>query len=502
MKCYSYLSQCTYSNNILNLLLKRRKFEIFVSKCAYLRRQYCRAYHALAMTLAVACVSTALAANQAQPWRLDTAAQLPQWLKVRGSHRTRYESLDGQFRANRDGSDQIVVLRTILLTQLEFDAFKVGVEVIDSRAELADRGTALSTTVVNPVELLQGFIAWNATGLLAAGDRSELRVGRLTIDVGSRRIVARSLYRNTINTFTGFEWHWQSASGRRVQAFYTLPVNRKPNTQGALLDNDIEFDEEDAGVRFWGLFYAFAGLPAGLLAEIFFFGLDEDDADGRRTTNRALYTPGVRFYRPPATSRFDYLLESTFQFGKSRSSNAATNIRDLDHFAHSQHVELGYSFDTAWSPRLILQYDYASGDDDPTDGDNDRFDTLFGARRFDFGPTGIYGPFARSNLSTPGVRLKLRPSRNIKLFVAHRGYWLASDKDAWTTSGARDVNGRSGSFIGHQIEARFRWEVLPGNYRFESGIAHLFSGEFRDDAPNSNREGDATYVYTQVLFNF
>ena len=454
------------------------------------------------MTLSLACSSTLLAAEQAQPWRVNTAARLPQWLSVSGSHRTRYESLDGQFCATRNGSDQIVALRTFLLSEFEFDALRIGLEVIDSRAELADRGTALSTMVVNPVELLQGYIAWDATGLLAAGDRSELRVGRLAIDVGSRRIVARSLFRNTINTFTGVEWRWQSANGRRFQAFYTLPVNRKPNTQSALLDNDIEFDEEDADVRFWGLYYAFAALPAGLRGEIFFFGLDEDDADGRATRNRELYTPGLRFYRPPAKGRLDYLLESVFQFGESRGSSAATNVRDLDHFAHFQHVEVGYSFDTPWSPRLILQYDYASGDDDPTDGDNDRFDTLFGARRFDFGPTGIYGPFARSNLSTPGVRLKLRPSRDIKLFVAHRSYWLASDRDAWATGGVRDVTGRSGSFIGHQVEAQFRWEVLPGNYRFETGIAHLFGGEFRDDAPNSNREGDATYIYSQVLFNF
>ena len=151
---------------------------------------------------------------------------------------------------------------------------------------------------------------------------------------------------------------------------------------------------------------------------------------------------------------------------------------------------------------MIAQYDYASGDDDPADGNNERFDTLFGARRFDFGPTGIYGPFLRNNLSTPGIRLKLRPARDVGVLVAHRAYWLASDQDAWTTSGVRDVSGRSGSFIGHQIEARFRWEVVPGSYRFETGVAHLFAGGFMDDAPNANGEGDVTYVYSQVLFNF
>ena len=72
-----------------------------------------------------------------------------------------------------------------------------------------------------------------------------------------------------------------------------------------------------------------------------------------------------------------------------------------------------------WSPRLIFQYDYASGDDDPNDADNNRFDTLYGARRFDFGPTGIYGPFARANLSTPGMRIKLKPAANMLLAFLH-----------------------------------------------------------------------------------
>jgi hypothetical protein len=447
-------------------------------------------------------VASMALADAAEPWRLGAAAGLPAWLEVSGSHRTRYESMDGQFRATLNGGDQAVVLRTILLTELALDSFRAGVEMIDSRAYLNDSGSTLATTIINPLELLQGYVAWNASNLLAAGDRSEVRAGRLTLDVGSRRLVARSLYRNTINTFTGIEWNWHGARSGHVQAFYTLPVNRKPNTRAALLDNDIEFDEEDAEVRFWGIYYAFAELPYGLRGEVFFLGLDEDDADGRPTTNREYYMPGIRFYRLPSTGVVDYLLESVFQLGESRASTAASNTRDLDHRAHFQHVEIGYTFDAPWSPRLIAQYDYASGDEDPADGDNERFDTLFGARRFDFGPTGIYGPFLRNNLSTPGLRFKLSPSRDMKVFVAYRGYWLASDRDAWTTSGVRDVTGRSGSFVGQQVEARFRWEVSPGNYRFEAGVAHLFAGEFMDDAPNANGEGDATYVYSQVQFKF
>ena len=96
----------------------------------------------------------------------------------------------------------------------------------------------------------------------------------------------------------------------------------------------------------------------------------------------------------------------------------------------------------------------------------------------------------------------MKPHSRVTCFVAHRGYWLASDSDAWTTSGVRDVTGKTGQFIGQQIEASVQWNILPGNVALESGVTHLFAGEFMDDAPNANRQGDATYFYSQIGFTF
>ena len=146
-----------------------------------------------------------------------------------------------------------------------------------------------------------------------------------------------------------------------------------------------------------------------------------------------------------------------------------------------------------------MQFDFASGDDDPDDGDNNRFDTLFGARRFDFGPTGIYGPFARGNLVTPGLRLQLVPAKRVTSFVAFRSYWLADRNDTWTTAGLRDPAGGSGRYLGSQLEIRARWNLLPGNLKLEAGYAHVFDGRFMRDAPGANDQGDLDYVYTQLV---
>lgn len=127
---------------------------------------------------------------------------------------------------------------------------------------------------------------------------------------------------------------------------------------------------------------------------------------------------------------------------------------------------------------------------------------MFGSRRFDHGPTGIYGAFARSNIESPGVSLGVRPVGGVELELKHRLYWLASKKDAWTASGLRDATGRSGSFVGHQLEASARWDLLPGNLRLEVGGARLFAGGFIDRAPNATGQGDSTFGYASLELRF
>jgi hypothetical protein len=162
----------------------------------------------------------------------------------------------------------------------------------------------------------------------------------------------------------------------------------------------------------------------------------------------------------------------------------------------------GWTFDVAWQPRLAIQWDYASGDKDPTDDKNGRFDTLFGARRFELGPTGIYGPFARSNLNTFGLRVEVEPTQTVTAFFAYRAFWLAQKRDVWFGSGLSDPTGQSGSFLGDQIELRIRWRPLPGNVLLDTGYAHLFRGEFMKSAPDAVATRDSDYFYVQTVIEF
>lgn len=440
----------------------------------------------------------ARAAEPSKPLRLDELLGLPERLSITMDYRLRYEFLEGQFRAGRFGDDETLALRTrVRVTLALTEWLSLGAELQDSRAYLHDDQSTVNTTIVNTAALLRAYLQFDFDDAL--GGSNLVQLGRITMDVGSRRLVARNRFRNTSNSFDGLDWIWQSPQREhRVRFFWTLPVQRLPFTRDELLVNEVEFDHENFKNQFAGLFYE-TGLPCGDSIEAYAFGIYETTSQSRPNQQRRLATPGFRVLRKPSPGHFHYQLEVALQAGKSRA--ATTGSEDLVTFAHFEHLSAGYVFDVPWAPDLALEYDYASGDKNPTDDENGRFSTLFGARRFDFGPTGIYGPFARANINTPGIRLGIAPREKLSAFVAYRAYWLAQKRDAWVPANVQDPTGESGSFIGSQIELRVRYELLPKNVRLEFGYAHLFAGEFIDKAPNSNREGDSNYVYTQIVFN-
>jgi len=452
-----------------------------------------------------ACVFTlTLVAVQAdaEPIRFDDWIPTDR-VSLRANFRTRYEYLSEQFRAETSGSTPIFVLRTLIHGRLRpTQGLTLGVELEDSRAYDSE-ARILNTGIVDATELLQAYAQVEQEDIL--GGQLRLTGGRITMNVGSRRFVARNRFRNTINSFTGVDLAWKRQGDGRtlLRAFWTLPVQRLPGSgqKQRLQDNDIEFDQQSLDLQFWGL-YASHAYASGLEGRLSLFGLHERDTADRPSRDRKLYTMVLQVLQPPAVAHFDFQVEGAIQWGQQRRTSAALDTQDLSHLAHFEHLELGYTFDAPWSPRAALQWDYASGDRDATDRRNGRFDTLFGARRFDFGPTGIYGPFARSNLMTPGVRLQFRPLDTLTGFVAYRAFWLAQERDFWVTTSIIDPTGDAGRFVANQIEWRIRWSPFPGNLRLELGYARLFAGEYMRKAPTSPNQGDSSYVYTQAVLQF
>ncbi len=444
-----------------------------------------RALGASLIVLASA-VAASPAAAQAAPWTLHEAIGAPDNLKLSGSLRARYETLEGQYRpAYGDGSDQGLVLRSTLFAELDLTPIRIGGEIIDARVYLNDRGSPTGTGDVNALELVQAYVAVDANDLFLTGSEASVMAGRFTMDLGSRRLVGRSSYGNATNAFAGLRADWSADAAGDVTLFYTYPLQKRPSDRASILDNEIESDRQNDDLVFWGGMYTTPKFADGGKLEVFALRLEEEDSPRAATRNRRLTTVGGRLVRNPAKGKFDYELEGGWQTGETRNSTSAADLRDLDVDAQYLHLEVGKTFDAAWSPRVAFEYDFASGDESATDGDYNRFDGLFGPRRPDFGPPGAYGPLGRSNLNSPGVRVEVVPNKRWDAMAFYRALWLDEAGDSFASTGVRDATGRSGDFAGHQFEARARYWVVPKSTRLEFGVAKLFNGEFLDDAPNA-----------------
>ncbi len=417
-------------------------------------------------------------------------------LSVSGQQRTRYESLDGQFRPGYGRRDAALALRTDLKVAARGRRFGFVGEVEDARAELNDAESVLNTSIVNTLEPIQAYLEW--THRRPGGVRETVRAGRVTLDLGTRRLVARNRYRNTVNFFTGVDWARQAPGGRALRVFYLLPMVRLPSARAALLANDQRLDRPAKDTAFWGAFYTFRTAPAETLDV---YGLE---LDARAPADRGrLTTLGVHLARPPRRGRWDYDFEGAVQRGTSTALVHGGTVAGLAHRAYFVHAETGYTFAFHGSPSLAVLFDEASGDKNPNDQLDERFDTLFGARVFDYGPSGIYGPFARANLETPGLRMTFDPAPRWQAMLGCRAYRLQSATDAWTTAGLRSPSGAAGRSLGRQAEVRLRWSAIPQRLNVETGIAHFTKGAFvARTAPTPALTAPSRYFYAAVTTSF
>ncbi|MCP9453403.1 MAG: alginate export family protein [Nitrospira sp.] len=418
---------------------------------------------------------------------VKTLLTMPDWIDLGFENRTRFETMDHPVNrsaaAGGGRTDAQIALRSRLRTQLGGNGpLRILFEGQDARSFLdRDPGDFRNATTVNEFDVLQLFGSLTARNLFGTGLRTDVHVGRMTLDFGRRRLVARNDYRNTTNAFDGVHWYLAKDGAWRLRAFFTEPVTR-------FLDSADSVNHKNT---FWGA-YAESRYFPWLKGDIYYLGLND-----RRTSDvnehRTYSTIGFRLFKDDKPGELDYELESTYQFG--------TKGRE-DHFAYFQHLDLGYTFDVAWTPRIVLHGDYASGDRDPNDGKSRRFDSLFGARRFEYMPTGIVGPFFRTNLTGGGWRLIVAPAKGWVLQIKQRFWYLAESRDFFGSSGLRDTTGGSGRNLGHDLELRAQW-FISNNLDFDVGWWHWFKGSYFERLPPTaglpaGGEKDTDYFYIQM----
>lgn len=444
-------------------------------------------------------LSLAPSAAWAGPITLQDAIGNPPDVKLSASVRARYEMLDGQPRVGFRAEDRQIALRSTLAAEYRTGPIRMSSEIYDSRAYLDRAGSAISANEVNTFELVQAYVAGDFGNVFGPGTSAQVQLGRMMLNLGSRRLVAADDYRNTTNGYTGLRADLKARDGTTATLFYTLPQVRLPDDLPSVRRGETRWDRESFDLLLWGGLLARPKTLTGATVEIGYFRLQERDAPDRPTRDRDLHTISARVIREPKAGRWDFEAEGIYQFGGIGQSKAAGAPR-LPVEAWFVHADAGYTFPGPARLRLSVKYDHASGDG--RGRTFRRFDTLFGMRRADLAPAGIYSAIGRTNLVTPGIRAEAAPGKRLDAFAVYRAMWLADRKDAFSTTGVRDASGRSGRFAGHQVEVRLRYWLVPGFLRAEVNGVWLAKGRFLRTAPNAPATGDTHYLATGVTATF
>jgi hypothetical protein len=228
-------------------------------------------------------------------------------------------------------------------------------------------------------------------------------------------------------------------------------------------------------------------------------GLKQNTDTLLKKTERDIHGLGIRLYGWIGTSGFNYDLTGMYQFGTD-------NKQTQD--AYSYTSEVGYTVKSCnWKPRFSLFLGYASGDKDPNDKINNRFERYYGFAR----PWSSDDYVIMENIITPKFKIEFQAKifdMNFKFDGGYSFYWLASKTDRFNNllagnSNNRDSKGLSGDALGHGLDFRTRFNPVSF-IAANIGYTHYTNGEFvknRQFAKNNVSAESTDFVYLELTLN-
>ena len=401
---------------------------------------------------------------------------------VSGSFRVRYESLNNPISPTsstaREQSNQRLSTRFIVNSTVSYQNLAATIEIRDSRVFLDENDPTLTANQVNTLEPTQFFITYKPERESGLYEVSAIKVGRMELDYGSRRLLAKTAYRNATNSYDGIVVEARFADWQ-VHGVYVLPVSRFPTDSESLDGNERAFDKSFSERKFFGVYAASKDNNVKLQS----YWLKEDDSEALATRNRALYTLSVDYTQP-----FDNGLITNIEVvGQTGTSFQTASANDTDEKDVRAYMLFGYvGKQVTDNTFLRAEVDYISGDNDTSDDTISDFDTLYGVRRFDFGPTDVYQAMPRRNLKAVGLRSVSKPAKAHNIMLGYKAMWYQK--------APQDVD----SFIGHQVEARWRYQVRP-ELRLVLGGAYLKKGE---GFARGDYSDNSAFLFTGALYTF
>ncbi|NUN24380.1 MAG: alginate export family protein, partial [Candidatus Jettenia caeni] len=194
-------------------------------------------------------------------------------------------------------------------------------------------------------------------------------------------------------------------------------------------DNDGNSDENIYAAQL-----GFKKLIPGALLELMYIQKNDQDSVANSATatgfdpvgasdDVVIHDFGIRIDgKVPGLDAIDYTVESHFQGGEYGTQ---------DQEAWAIAARAGYTFkELPWTPRVGVEYDYASGDDDPSDNDHKTFDNLYPTNHWQ-GNYGFIDLISWQNIHDFRGNIKVVPTNKLTVQVDYHYFLLDEEEDGW-----------------------------------------------------------------------
>lgn len=338
-----------------------------------------------------------------------------------------------------------------------------------------------------------------------------LKVGRQELSYGDERLIGAFAWNNIGRTFDAAKLRWQNP-WFAADIFTSKVV--VPDEGNFNVSNDYDY--------FSGIYATTKKIPKQT-TDIYLLSRNASAKSPAlqlgnlvpTPSARDIYTLGVRGKSNPGEiGNWDYTYEFMYQFGHFNDPALAGGT-SLEHQAYAIFAGGGYTWsEMAMTPRLGLEYNFASGDSNPTDGKHETFENLFPTNHKFYG----YMDFVSlQNIHNIRLQSSIKPLPKLTLSLEGHLFWLADTHDSfYAVTGARrggiaatpggtgyGINPTYSSFVGSELDMVVTYAVSP-HITVEAAYGRFFHGDYISQSLSGAAFGstDANYVYLQTNFSF
>ena len=398
---------------------------------------------------------------------------LPSWLTLGGQFRVRFEGYSGGGFGSSDDAYALTQLR-LSVTIRPVSWLRFFGEGMDARA--LEKSPALPP-YANTWDIRQGYAE--------AGDSEKgmfgLRAGRQELNFGDQRLIGASPWTNVGRVFDAVRGTVRY-KGYRLDAFASSVVNATTDT----------WDHHLQGNNLHGLYGGIEKLiPNATLEPYILWRLQPRvKNEAGVVANMDEKVSGVRFVGK-LPHGLDYGTEMVREFGGLGT--------DRIH-AWAGHWVMGATAKAVpGARRLFAEYNYASGDKNPKDGDRGTFDQLYPSGHDKYGLADQVG---WRNIKDIRLGLETKPLPRVGVAFEYNDWSLASATDAlYVTAGAalaRNTAGTAGTHVGQEADVIATWTPVKP-VALSAGYGHIFPGEF---LKNTTAGHSYSFPYMMAIWKF